>query len=283
MNSILIGIFDGFHIGHRRLIEKAAKERKKKGKTILLTFPYPPEFYFSLGKDFGGLIYPPDIKRELANKVGVDEVYFLDFEKIKDYSPYAFLEYLKKNYDPSSITVGFNFRFGKNKSGNSQFLKNEGKKFGIQANIIPPAFFKGQKVSSTLIRHFIRGGNISLANSMLSSPYLFRGTYNLSEKSISRNNSFLVTPKEGFYLIFSKKGGPAIVRGPEKKEPKSTKNLISFTVMKGLGNPLKKDIFEEFQFLDLLDDNKLSFFIKKIGDTEKSRENREIGRWTYGF
>src|SRR6056297_1475354 len=106
-NSLTLGIFDGVHIGHRRLIEKTKEVKDIRGQTILLTFAYPSTYY--LNKDsFPGLIYSPSKREQLIKSLGIDSVVFLDFEMFYTKAPLEFVSFIKDQYSPSEVTVGFN-------------------------------------------------------------------------------------------------------------------------------------------------------------------------------
>ena len=78
MNALTIGIFDGIHAGHRRLIRHTIQKRFSTGQAVRLTFRYPPEYYFN-PHDFEGLLYRPEEKERRARALGIDRVEALDF------------------------------------------------------------------------------------------------------------------------------------------------------------------------------------------------------------
>jgi len=207
-SSITIGIFDGIHIGHRRLIAKAVSQKPEDGEAVMLTFEYPPEYYFKRNDKFHGMIYTGKKRKKLALSLGIDRIEFLDFLEIKDMYANEFVELLKKKYMATSVTVGFNFRFGKDKGGNTSFLSNRGKKLGFKTSIIPPILYSGHKVSSTLIRHYLRNGEIGHANEILCKPYSMCGILSKTDDDdifiLNRRNQTLLAPCCGLYLAVNR-------------------------------------------------------------------------------
>jgi len=173
-NSLTLGIFDGVHIGHRRLIEKTKEVVEKDGRTILLTFAYPATYYLKK-ETFPGLIYSPRKREELIKSLGMDSVEFLDFKHFHTKTPLEFAKYINENFSPSELTVGFNFHFGKDRIGDSQLLSDLGHRFGFRTNVVPAVNCSGHRVSSSLIRYYLKNGDIKKANEILKRPYSIEG------------------------------------------------------------------------------------------------------------
>src|SRR6056297_70738 len=173
-NSLTLGIFDGVHIGHRRLIEKTQAVKDEEGQSLLLTFAYPSSYY--LNNDlFPGLIYPPSKREQMIYSLGIDTVVFLDFEDFYSKTPLEFVHFIHDQFTPSEITVGFNFRFGKNRMGDAQLLTDLGHRFGFRTNVVPAVVCKSHRVSSSLIRYYLKNGDVNRANEILKRPYSIEG------------------------------------------------------------------------------------------------------------
>ena len=123
-NIVLIGNFDGVHIGHQSLIALAQKLLKSEGGNIVvITFkPHPREVILDKKID---LIIPYDEKRRLLNLYGVDIVDEIEFnDSMLKMSSLQFAnDFIINKYKPSHIIIGENFRFGHQASGNSKFLE----------------------------------------------------------------------------------------------------------------------------------------------------------------
>lgn len=166
--AIALGTFDGIHIAHRSVLSIACGYKK-----IAVTFLKPPKMYFT-GKD--ELIMDYEAKVTALEKMGFCDVVALDFLKVKDTSPKDFLDFLISEYNPSLISCGFNYHFGKNGEGDTIFLKEYCDKLGIECRICDEVDIDGKAVSSTYIRNLLKNGQIDKANSLLFEPFSFSAT-----------------------------------------------------------------------------------------------------------
>ncbi|MDR1683834.1 MAG: riboflavin biosynthesis protein RibF [Elusimicrobiota bacterium] len=174
-NFITIGAFDGVHLGHRRLIY-ALKDfaAQNKMNSAVLAFGYPPKVVMQ-GLPPQAVITTPAEKFELIRALGPAQIYKLDFNKLRDLSARDFFAALLKKYKMGGILVGPDFAFGKDRGGRLDFLK----KACAANNIIYIAsdFVQegGRKISSSLIRAALRGGDIESVGKMLGRPYRLSG------------------------------------------------------------------------------------------------------------
>src|SRR5210317_375539 len=161
---LIIGNFDGLHKGHLSILSEAINLKKKNNysKIGLLTFePNPKEFFFNL-KNFK--ITKLNDKIKILKKLKIDFLHVVKFKKkFRNFSAEDFCKkILKKKINPSTIIVGKEFKFGKNKTGNIQFLKNF---FNIK--ITQQKKINNLKISSSTIRKFLQQGKIKQANHLL--------------------------------------------------------------------------------------------------------------------
>ena len=174
---LLIGNFDGLHLGHQKVCKEAIKFKKKyKLKLGVLTFnPLPAMFFnkklknYRLTNDFQ--------KFFLLKKIGIDFVinksFDLKFSKI--ISKQFIKKIIVKKINPRFIFVSNNFRYGNKRKGDVKELINEGKKFRFRIVKPGPIKIKKQIISSTLIRNFLKKGNIKQANKLLSRNWAING------------------------------------------------------------------------------------------------------------
>src|SRR6056297_797579 len=211
-NSLTLGIFDGVHIGHRRLIEKTKEVKEKEGQAVLLTFAYPAPYYLNKNS-FPGLIYTPQKREEIIKSLGVDSVVFLDFTNFYTKTPIEFVSYISQRFTPSDLTVGFNFHFGKNRIGDPQLLSDLGHRFGFRTNVVPAVNCSGHRVSSSLIRYYLKNGDVRRANEILKRPYSIEGKV-YQDQGLGRKLGFptanflregkeLLVPYYGVYLAYT--------------------------------------------------------------------------------
>ena len=174
---ILIGNFDGLHLGHQKLFT-LAKEYKKKFslKVGVLTFEPMPKMYFN-HNIINFRISNQKQKINLLNKYDVDFVISKRFDKkfSKTRSINFIKEILKKKLNAKFIFVSNNFRFGYKREGNvKQLIKlqNECKYKIVKPK---PLFIKKKTVSSTLIRNYLQRGRLQKANSLLNRKWTIIG------------------------------------------------------------------------------------------------------------
>ena len=164
-NAIVLGSFDGVHLGHRAVIDAAEGYN-----CIAVTFSLPPKSYKSSAPK---LLMTLEDKKAQLKKCGANEIYVMDFESVKDTSPEDFLNFLKEKFNPYLIVCGFNYRFGKGASGNTETIKAFCSKNGIEFTEIPEVEKEGVTVSSSYIRSLIADGDVKKANTLLSQDFGF--------------------------------------------------------------------------------------------------------------
>lgn len=165
--ALALGSFDGVHIAHRKVLDLPCDHKK-----TAVTFGMPPKMFFE-GKS--ELITTYSDKVEILKSLGFDEVISLDFESIKNTEPQDFLDFLLKKYNPTVISCGFNYRFGKNGAGDVTLLKSFCESKGIECIICDEVQSDGVAVSSSLIRNLLKNGEIDKANTLLGRPFSFCG------------------------------------------------------------------------------------------------------------
>lgn len=171
VGSLILGFFDGVHIGHREVISSAVSSCMGRN-TALVTLKDSPSLYFNHNVEY---IRPRKKSIEIIKSLGVDEILELDFEKVVDINADFFLRYVTNKYSPSNIFTGFNHTFGFNKKGNPEFLKANAPKYGYIYHCIPEYKYEGETVSSTTIRQYLRDGNIEKANTLLGDKFSLEG------------------------------------------------------------------------------------------------------------
>lgn len=213
-SSVLtIGSFDGVHLGHRRLITKLVQTAQENNtKSIVCTFRPHPRTVLRPNEPHHRLFDYRD-QVEMMSSLGVDvlveEKFSRDFSLM---SPEEFLTgYIRKNFNPVHLVVGYDFNFGKSRSGNSDFLKSYCEKSGIKFTIVEALEMDGQIVSTSQIRQFLELGNVEKANQFLGRPYYLRGPVRVGNKrgrtigtptaNISPEIDFV--PRKGVYFTWA--------------------------------------------------------------------------------
>ena len=167
---ITIGFYDGVHRGHQKVIGEMVKQARAKGvKSCVITFtPHPCEIFSH--KPFP-LLTTWEEKREIFQKLGVDLTIVLPFtRKLASLSPLSFIEMLNKHLQMDQIIVGEDFVFGKERRGDTSWLKKQENRFGYKLKVIPLLKTEKGKVSSSLIRDYLKKGKVREAAKCLGRP-----------------------------------------------------------------------------------------------------------------
>ncbi len=172
---LVIGNFDGVHLGHRAVIGKAKSLAvAKQTPLVVLTFePHPRNLFRPDDPPFR--ITPPVLKQRLLKECGVDAVVSLHFDwNFASQSAEDFIEHiLKTGLAPTHVLVGEDFRFGQLRKGSAQMMADHG--LSVEP-ITPVANHDGIIYSSTTIRQFLRQGDIDSANALLGWDWEIGGT-----------------------------------------------------------------------------------------------------------
>lgn len=164
-NAIALGTFDGIHKGHLAVLDMPDEYNK-----IAITFSYPPKV--QNGAE-ARLIMTCADKCRVLGKIGINETVALDFERVKNIPAEEFLLSLYKEYKPSLISCGFNYRFGKNRTGSVDTVRKFCNSHDIEFSCKEPVTDNGETVSSTYIRSLIEEGRVDAAASLLAEPFSF--------------------------------------------------------------------------------------------------------------
>ena len=170
--AVTIGNFDGVHVGHQAMIQQLkAVAAAQQLKTVVMLFePQPLEF-------FKGYDAPPRIsslreKVEYLTELGIDYIAVAKFDNLfRSLNAEAFAHLLKNSLNATHLVLGDDFHFGKNRQGNSDFLRN----FGFQVTNLSTVNLSGERVSSTRIRQTLQAGDLALAAQLLGRPYSITG------------------------------------------------------------------------------------------------------------
>lgn len=163
--SLILGFFDGVHIGHRHVIESAVQTGNK---AVLLTFPTSPSEYFNKKTEY---IFKRETSYEKIYNLGVDSIIETEFSKLAKISASDYLEEIIQTYSPKTISTGFNHTFGASRVGNPDFLENHQDKYGYKYLCTLPCRIDNQIISSTYIKNLLSSGEIEKANEALESPF----------------------------------------------------------------------------------------------------------------
>ena len=175
---ITIGTFDGVHLGHRQIIDNLKEEAvKAKGESVIITFhPHPRKVVSSVIMGVR-LINTLDERIELLEKTGIAHlviVPFTDYFARQTAEEYI-QDFLVEKFKPHTIIIGYDHRFGKERSGDYKMMEEKALVYNYKLKEIPEHVLNTIKVSSTNIRNAILHSNIEEANNFLGYNFFFTG------------------------------------------------------------------------------------------------------------
>ena len=173
---IALGNFDGVHKGHQKLIGRMIEKARTMGfKTSILAFENHTKQVISGKKT--DLLTCNKQRNQIIEVLGVDILYSLLFDKsIMSLSPENFVkEILIDKLNIKGVFVGTDYRFGYKAQGDSELLKDLGKKYNLYVEIIEPLYMDKEIVSSTRIRELIKEADFVQAKRLLGRDYSIVG------------------------------------------------------------------------------------------------------------
>ena len=170
---ITLGNFDGIHLGHQKIFKKVIEEaRQVHGESVVITFePHPLKVLYP--EHCPPLLTPFRKKMMLIEKTGIEKVLCIKFTKaFAEISPVEFVKnILVDKVKTKKIIVGYNYRFGKGKSGDVEILKNHCQRFGVEVEVMEALIIDHTIVSSSMIRELIKEGDVEKASTLLGRDY----------------------------------------------------------------------------------------------------------------
>lgn len=208
---VTIGNFDGVHSGHQQLFcQVVGKARKRGGTSVAITFdPHPLQVLLPGGIK---LISTCEQKIELIEMAGIDALLIIPFtgEYARTTAEYFVADLLVKRLGVQELVVGYDYAFGKGRSGNIDFLKEQGDIFGFPVTVVEPYFEHEQLVSSSKIRQLVVEGRMGDARALLGRHYQIRGTVQVGKQRGGKEVGFPTAnlklyeedliPKHGVYV-----------------------------------------------------------------------------------
>jgi len=175
--ALTLGVFDGVHRGHRKILKELINLSKKENLvSLVVTFwPHPLKIFKS--KNAPPLINTLKQRLDLIESLGVDVSLVLRFSrKTALMSAYKFVtDILLKKLNMSYLVVSSDYRFGKDAKGNIELLRKLSKRYDFKLKELAIVERNKKQITSTLIRNLLRQGRISEANEMLARCYFLEG------------------------------------------------------------------------------------------------------------
>ena len=239
---VTIGTFDGVHFGHQKIIKQLVEKAKTVGgESVILTFfPHPRMIIDPENQDLK-MINTINEKAEILKSLGVDHLIITPFTR--DFSNQLPDDYIKNtlvnNIGTKHIIIGYDHRFGKDRSGNLADLKTAGLHFGFTVEEIMEQDIHDVAVSSTKIRQALLAGDVSLAADYLGYPFSIFGrvikgdkigrTIGFPTANIFVEETYKLIPGDGIYAVTVEMNSDLIVENSKTTSENSTVNLKPLT------------------------------------------------------
>jgi len=211
-----LGTFDGVHIGHQKIIKKLIQSTKHYAcESLVLTFFPHPRMVLQDIQEIK-LLNTIEERIQLLEASGLDNLVIHPFDQA--FSRLSAEEFVSSilvdQFNIKKIIIGYDHRFGRNRTADINDLIEFGKQYHFEVEQISVQEIAAVSVSSTKIRKALLEGNIALANEYLGYAYLLTGTIakgkgigrtiGFPTANLSIEESYKLIPKNGVYIIQSK-------------------------------------------------------------------------------
>lgn len=208
------GTFDGVHLGHQKILNRLSEVAKNiNGESVVITFHPHPRMVVSLDASELRLLSTIDEKIELLEKQGVDNLIIIPFTR--EFSELTSSEFIQKilieKIGTKKLVIGYDHRFGKNREGGFDYLKENSQQFGFEIEEIPRQEIDSLTISSTKIRNALLEGDVNTANDLLGRKYSFRGlvakgrqlgrTIGFPTANVQVPETYKLIPGDGVYAV----------------------------------------------------------------------------------
>ncbi|MFN8265834.1 MAG: bifunctional riboflavin kinase/FAD synthetase [Chitinophagaceae bacterium] len=223
---VTIGTFDGVHKGHQKIIQQLLAESEETGgESVLITFnPHPrkivrPEINLMQ-------LTTLDERIGLLKQYGINNLVVVPFTKA--FSEQSALDYIDKflveRFHPAKIIIGYDHKFGNNRSGNFQLLEQYADQYQYKVKEIDEQLINDAIISSTRIRESLLKGDVDTANNYLGYHYFFTGlvvegnklgrTIGYPTANLQMNDPDKLVPGNGVYTVTAQlEGETRILKG----------------------------------------------------------------------
>ncbi len=173
---VSVGVFDGVHLGHARLLRRLVALAKAKDRvSIVITFTANPKALLNGGNH---TLYLTDLgeRMRVIKGLGVDLIAAIPPDhELFEISAEEFVDLLVRHLKMKGMVVGPDFALGKGREGDAKRLQALGEKRDFFVEVVPPEVLDGEIVSSTVIRQALVQGDLAKANRLLGRPFSVRG------------------------------------------------------------------------------------------------------------
>ncbi|MEO8734192.1 MAG: bifunctional riboflavin kinase/FAD synthetase [Flavobacteriales bacterium] len=208
------GTFDGVHLGHQVILDRLrAVANREQGESVLFTFhPHPRMVLYPNDNDLR-LLNTQAEKHALLEAAGLDHLLVVPFSR--SFSRMHAVDYVRDVLVDAlgvhAVVIGYDHRFGRNREGDINLLKQLGEAYDFMVEEIPAREIDHVKVSSTKIREALLQGEVDRANQLLGYPYMINGVVVKGDKlgrtigwptaNVGGIDPYKLIPADGVYAI----------------------------------------------------------------------------------
>lgn len=221
---VSVGVFDGLHLGHRRILERALHQaRRRDGRCVVVSFDPHPDVVLAKTFRAPAPLTPIPEKRARLAAMGVDALEILPFTReMAALTPEEFVErHLERPFAPGVLVVGQGFALGKGRAGNVTRLRDIGRGLGFDVESVPLVEVDGGPVSSSRIREHLGAGEVAAAARLLGRRYNLVGRV-VAGEAIGRTLGYptanlrlhdeKLVPANGIYAAWTRLPGESMLR-----------------------------------------------------------------------
>lgn len=181
---LALGNFDGFHLGHQRVVAEAVQWARAEGRpAIVATFdPHPVRHFAPHVPPFR--LTTLDQREELFAAAGADAMLVFEFDtELAATSAEDFVgDLLARHLGAAGVVTGEDFTFGKDRGGDFALLASQGARHGIAARAVGPVSLGALPVSSSRVRDALKAGDCETATQLMTRPFAVRGVVQHGDK-----------------------------------------------------------------------------------------------------
>ena len=173
---LTVGVFDGLHLGHQRLLSHLRDKAQKMGwLSGVITFKSHPQMVLSAESK---LLWLSDLESRigLLRGLGMDVVVALPFNaELAQLTAREFIQLLKDHLRMRGLIVGPDFALGRNREGGPERLRLLGQEMGFSVEVIPPVVLDGEVISSSAVRQALAQGDVKRVEKLFGRPFSLSG------------------------------------------------------------------------------------------------------------
>ncbi len=210
---VTIGSYDGVHLGHREILRQLVdRAAARDGESVVISFdPHPRLLLYPEQTDLK-LLSDRSEKVRVLRKLGIDHVVFIKFTKqFSEQSPESYVrDFLLGLFDPSAIIIGYDHKYGKDRAGDIDLMRQIASEHGVDLQVIEKHEADHIKISSSRIRQSLAGGRVSEAADLLGRPYRVAGSVAMGDQigrtigyptaNLVPRSSHALLPAAGIYV-----------------------------------------------------------------------------------